>query len=278
MRKIKKYLHFIKGQLLTYWPNETRRLNKGNEFVLVLASAHKVGSTWSYKMISDLKIFRQWIVPHTFRANIRNKGLLDLHKNNVDSYLKKFKHYRLFKSHSLPPSWHSTCNVKFLTVFRDPRDVVISNIFYLANLDSRLGGWPDLIDMPLKDRIAAYLNKGIYDLQLMEKWFLYNDCHKIFYEEMLEDPDGVMKKVFEDMNLIVSSDERCRVVSKNDFKKLSKGRKTGQADTKSFFRKGVAGDWKNYFGEEEKDLFKTQCNGRWNKLLLDLGYEKDENW
>jgi len=278
MRKLKKYMRYMSGQLYTYLPNKTKRSNKGNEFILVLSSAHKVGSTWSYKMIHDLNVFREWIVPCEYRANKNNRGLLDLHSERVNDFLNGLKGFRLYKSHSTPPIWDPGSKIKFLTVFRDPRDIVISNIFYLANLDSKLGGWPELIDMSPKERIVMYLNKGVFDLELMEKWFSYKDCHKIYYEEMLDDPDKVMLDVFKSMGLSVSTAERERVVQKNTFKNLSKGRKAGQGDAKSFFRKGVAGDWKNYFGDEEKELFKTQCDGRWNKLLLALGYEQQDDW
>jgi hypothetical protein len=39
-------------------------------------------------------------------------------------------------------------------------------------------------------------------------------------------------------------------------------------------RKGIAGDWRNVFTEEDKRIFKREAG--W--LLVDLGYEKDVNW
>ncbi len=58
------------------------------------------------------------------------------------------------------------------------------------------------------------------------------------------------------------------------FSKISGGRKEGSEDTKSHYRKGQTGDWKNHFYPELKDIFKK----RYSSLLIELGYEKDENW
>jgi hypothetical protein len=64
------------------------------------------------------------------------------------------------------------------------------------------------------------------------------------------------------------------IIWENDFANKSGGRKPGQEDTSSHYRKGVAGDWRNYFQEEHIDYFKNQ----YNPLLLKLGYEDSLDW
>lgn len=64
-----------------------------------------------------------------------------------------------------------------------------------------------------------------------------------------------------------------KLIDAQSFQKLA-GRKKGEEDAKSHYRKGVAGDWVNYLSGANKDLFKE----RWGQLLVDLGYEKDLNW
>jgi Sulfotransferase domain len=58
------------------------------------------------------------------------------------------------------------------------------------------------------------------------------------------------------------------------FKKLSKGRKRGVYDKKSHYRKGVSGDWVNYFNSGHKQYFKE----KYGELLLKLQYESTNNW
>lgn len=64
-----------------------------------------------------------------------------------------------------------------------------------------------------------------------------------------------------------------RTIEGQAFQKLA-GRKKGEEDQKSHYRKGVAGDWVNYLTGPNKDRFKE----RWGQLLIDLGYEKNLDW
>ena len=63
-------------------------------------------------------------------------------------------------------------------------------------------------------------------------------------------------------------------VLQNDFQKKAGGRKEGEEDVRSHFRKGVAGDWKNHFKDCHRKYFKTH----YSNLLIKLGYERDQNW
>ncbi len=45
-------------------------------------------------------------------------------------------------------------------------------------------------------------------------------------------------------------------------------------DSPLHLRKGVTGDWKNYFSDKHKKIFKEIAGD----LLIELGYEKDNNW
>ena len=64
------------------------------------------------------------------------------------------------------------------------------------------------------------------------------------------------------------------IVWEHDFAKKARGRKQGQEDRKSHYRKGVAGDWRNHFQSRHVSFFKE----RYNELLLKLGYERDPDW
>lgn len=278
MKLFIKASNYAWDQIKVSFPNETRRLNKGREFCLVVAGAHKVGSTWIARMIRDMNVFRVFPVPPSYRSNPRNPGLIGLQKPGVSKYFESIKGFRLYKSHSEPPHWELGTKVKYITVIRDPRDVVVSNIFYLANLDPELGGWRELSDMATDERIRHYLKKGTFDLELLRNWSQYEHANKVYYERLLQAPQKYMEKIFKAINMDVSTNECNRIVRNNAFDKLSGGRKKGQENTSSFFRKGVAGDWKNHFGEREIECFKTESNGGWNKLLIELGYEDNENW
>ena len=64
------------------------------------------------------------------------------------------------------------------------------------------------------------------------------------------------------------------IIEMKSFKKLSGGRKRGEEDASSHFRKGEPGDWANHFSEAHKEAFKE----RFNDVLIKLGYEDDDTW
>jgi hypothetical protein len=64
------------------------------------------------------------------------------------------------------------------------------------------------------------------------------------------------------------------VVLENDFTRKSGGRKPGQEDVRSHYRKGVPGDWRNHFRPAHVVAFKEA----YGELLVSLGYEKDLDW
>lgn len=62
-------------------------------------------------------------------------------------------------------------------------------------------------------------------------------------------------------------------VSRYSFERQA-GRRRGTEDRGSFFRKGIQGDWRNYFTKEAAEVF-AHFAGR---ALVELGYEADPKW
>jgi hypothetical protein len=58
------------------------------------------------------------------------------------------------------------------------------------------------------------------------------------------------------------------------FQSLAGGRKEGNEDVKSHFRKGAPGDWINHFTADHKALFKRL----YPDLVVKLGYEAADDW
>jgi hypothetical protein len=70
------------------------------------------------------------------------------------------------------------------------------------------------------------------------------------------------------------SEEQIQTILKNySFENLS-GNPKGVEDVQNHYRKGTSGDWKNYFTDKHKSLFKEQ----WGELLIHLGYEQNTEW
>lgn len=65
-----------------------------------------------------------------------------------------------------------------------------------------------------------------------------------------------------------------RILHRLSFNRLSGGRKPGQTDESSHYRKGKAGDWENHFTPEVKAAFKERFPG----MVTQLGYAENEDW
>lgn len=72
----------------------------------------------------------------------------------------------------------------------------------------------------------------------------------------------------------ISETRLIEIVEENSFAKKAKGRKKGQENIKSHYRKGVSRDWENHLKPGHILFFKDN----YNDLLLKLDYESNPNW
>lgn len=109
--------------------------------------------------------------------------------------------------------------------------------------------------------------------QFVDSW-IDSSALIVKYEDMLEAPEDQLARLV--VGLTGREMDRSRIteiVSKYSFSNQSK-RKPGEEDTRSFLRKGQAGDWRDKFTKESMDIF----DHYFGEYLLKLGYESDENW
>jgi hypothetical protein len=97
---------------------------------------------------------------------------------------------------------------------------------------------------------------------------------EVRYEDLLELPNEEVGRLARFLGADTSEKAVQQAVDSASFERLSKGRERGQEDTSSFYRKGVAGDWNNYFTERDKEIYKEEAG----ELLIRLGYERDLDW
>lgn len=268
---IRYKLHYLMRKTLGFLRNE-------KPITAIVATAPKVGSTWLVKLLRDLYMFNHAVLPDEVRPATGQGKLIDLRADATEDFLNALSENYIIKSHSHPPHWTPQDNIKFISIFRDPRDVVISLIFFLANISTDVGGWPELNEMDSKERIKHYLNKDIGVIEKLELWWSYPHVHKLHYEDLLANPKEEMRKIVNYLGLKISDKRIEQAIDNNRFEKHSGGREAGKENKGSFFRKGIAGDWVNYFDEETVEMMKTVHDGRWNKLIVTLGYEASEDW
>jgi hypothetical protein len=64
------------------------------------------------------------------------------------------------------------------------------------------------------------------------------------------------------------------LIWRNRFERRSGGRRQGEENPEHHYRKGIPGDWRNYFTPRVKDAFKQ----RYPNLVPALGYEATDDW
>ncbi|MBT8273152.1 MAG: sulfotransferase domain-containing protein [Bacteroidia bacterium] len=101
-----------------------------------------------------------------------------------------------------------------------------------------------------------------------------SNIYLLKYEDLLNDTEGTLRQLFADFfNVEIDENKLKEVVHKYSFESQTQ-RNKGEEDTSSFLRKGISGDWKNKFNDNAKDVFKKYGG----KMLIKLGYEKNDQW
>ncbi len=201
--------------------------------------------------------------------------------NDIFSHLPHNLHYVM--------KLHTECaprNVKVLDQFdlrpvimyRDLRDQCVSRYFHVLN-DPTHRHHAQYNSTPKEEAMMHNIDITIgYYLGWVENWrsimaqqpsrFL-----EVKYETLRQNPALTLQNVLEFFKIDLSQSEVENIVqkvsarTKFDIKEnLSKHKGTA--------RKGIVGDWRNHFTEQQVQLFKEKCG----QHLIDLGYEKDLNW
>jgi hypothetical protein len=101
-----------------------------------------------------------------------------------------------------------------------------------------------------------------------------NSTTFVKYEDMLQDCTGVLASLLAHyLGTEVDQQEITYTAERYSFARQS-GRAPGIEDRSSFARKGIQGDWRNYFTPEARQVFEHYAGD----LLIELGYEPDNRW
>ncbi|HKY53415.1 MAG TPA: sulfotransferase domain-containing protein [Anaerolineales bacterium] len=172
------------------------------------------------------------------------------------------------------------CSPSFIPyfIFRDPRDVVVSHVFYVTDMearhvhhdyyaslpdfDSRLTvsilGRPDTnIEFPnIADRFVPYL-----------RWLDQPAVMKLHFEDFMRDRASTLNRLLDHFLTQVPLPTPRQII----LDALESSINPAKSPT---FRSGKTGEWKKYFTEEHKNSFKDIAGN----LLVQLGYEKNNDW
>jgi hypothetical protein len=181
--------------------------------------------------------------------------------------------YHTFESIKKP------ANTRAFFMLRDPRDIVVSWYFSARYSHPFISVIPEmriqLEKMDFKTGLKYIIDKvesfGTFEAQL--SWLdAGNESEqiKIFrYEDLADNSSVFMRNLFRFLEIDIPESELISLAEKYSFESINRGRKQGAEDIYKHDRKGMPGDWRNYFDEDIDSYFRKKTGN----LIELLGYE-----
>jgi len=248
--------------------------------IIFIAGLPKSGTTWLHTMLATIPGYNIRFISDPSKAalehNICEHTFYSLPKYGY-SVVKLHTRYsqenfRIIKKY-LP---------KLIVTIRDLRDMCISRYLHIKHLSTHE-------HYKLYNELAQ--QEGImHSIGVLEKsyvswvrdWTNISLSHKdmiflVKYEDLNRNTHKVLKEIMtfydiEVKDVFLQRLSATKLNKNSDLKSHLSKRLPGRLFSTA--RKGVIGDWKNYFTDSHKQEFKRIAGD----LLIDLGYESDLNW
>ena len=168
----------------------------------------------------------------------------------------------VIKSHELPDSTLVNFPARVVHLVRDGRDVVVSKYFYERDF-CVLNGIYEKFDEDFDEyvpRVAAEWSRYVMT-------WLKEGVPVVSYEQFIASPSDAARRLLASIGVQASDNEIRAAVEANTKERLQASLSAAFAHN-SFVRAGVAGDWRNHFGEHNVSAF-TRAAG---EAMERLGY------
>lgn len=173
-------------------------------------------------------------------------------------------------------------NLKYIYIARNPRDVAVSTYHFLQKIRSFgvikvFSNWEDFLEHFLKGEVPG----GSYFDHVLGWWVHKDDRNVLFlkYEDLKKDLQGQVKIIAEFLGYQFSDEEVKEIAEKCTFQAMSSNSNTAIHKLAKFvnqgshLRKGIVGDWKNHFSDEQLEQFQQLYESRMNGIGLDFEFE-----
>jgi hypothetical protein len=183
------------------------------------------------------------------------------------------------------PSMKNVC-----VILRDGRDVMVSYYFYslfdhgrfntklveITRKKIRFSNYEDIENNLPRFIEYTFMRNGYPRFtwsEFVKSWVNKNVVF-VKYEDLAKDtPRELATAIKKTLKIEPDKNRLEEIAEKYSFRNQAK-RNPGDENRLSFLRKGIPGDWKNYFTKETRALFRHFAG----EELIRLGYEKDDSW
>ena len=228
-----------------------------------IVSFPKSGNTWLRFLIANLLKQEEEINFHTVHNYVPEVG-------KQEEIIETLERPRIMKSHAPYIREYS----KVIYLIRDGRDVYVSYYFHQLN------------QLPSSCTFREFLKRQDHYPctwgEHVSSWLFRlspSNLLLVRYEDLIRDCPKQLKRIASYLDLERTENQLSLASEKSSFDnmrriELVKGRLYKDQGPEVFMRKGKSGDWKDFFGQEEKAFFKS----REGHILIKLGYEINDRW
>lgn len=164
-------------------------------------------------------------------------------------------------------------------IYRDPRDMLVSQVFFATNMNEEHGMHEYYKSLPdfgerLKVAITGIDQDGLYMVSVKQRyasvfeWLEQPNVMCIRFEDLINKRDTTLDAMLDEVE---STGYEIPTPREKALSVLVEAIQPKKSHT---FRSGKTGGWREHFTEEHKKLFKDMTGD----LLLKLEYEKDNDW
>ena len=167
-------------------------------------------------------------------------------------------------------------------IYRDPRDMLVSQVFFATDMHEEHGMHTYYKSLPdfgerLKVAITGIDRDGLYMVSVKQRYegvFQWLDASRqtnvlcLRFEDLINKREGTLNAMLDEVE---RTGYKIPTPREKALAALAEAIQPGKSHT---FRSGKTGGWTEHFAEEHKKLFKEVAGD----LLLQLGYEKNNNW
>jgi hypothetical protein len=172
-------------------------------------------------------------------------------------------------------------NVVHYFLYRDPRDIVVSETYYLTYMNK----WHKLHKyfkkLPDMNARILFSIQGTTDpafpydypdicqrFRNYQPWLASSDVHALKFEVLTQN------EKFQSITWIISYYAQRNKAIDDESQLIQAAIDNIDPQNSHTYRKGKSGGWKDVFTKEHKDVFKKHAG----ELLIELGYEDDFDW
>ncbi|MBK7403452.1 MAG: sulfotransferase domain-containing protein [Phycisphaerales bacterium] len=247
--------------------------------VLFVAGLPKSGTTWVEKMLSSFPGFHELLIPEVAGHELATGGSHDFEL--PDDMFGRFEGMLVLTKMHTHGSAHNAevlrgAGVRYVVLFRDLRDVAVSNYFYVCNTPWH-PEYPHYHGRSVQDGLILFAERTLPAyVEWVRAWNANRDPERsivLRYEDLLADDIGCLRRMAALFELPGSDEQLRAIAERNSFKSMS-GRRAGPGERLELPAQGQAGDWRNHFTPEIAAAYKQILGD----FLVEFGYERSLDW